>query len=61
MTVDHEAPLFSAAQVAKIFGIDIRTLWNWEEDEVLVPATRIRRRRYYALADIERLIDRKPR
>lgn len=56
MTDQVEQRLLSAAQVARIFGIDIRSLWNWERDEILRPTTRIRGRRYYARADVERLL-----
>ena len=48
--------LLPAPEVARIFGISLRSLWNWERDGVLVPATRIRGRRYYARADVERLL-----
>ena len=53
---DCEPALLSARQVARIFGIDIRSLWNWETAGVLIPATRIRGRRHYAVADVERLL-----
>jgi DNA-binding transcriptional MerR regulator len=53
---DDQPQLLSAAQVAKIFGKNIRTLHDWAEAEVLVPATHIRGRRYYAVADVERLL-----
>lgn len=56
MTDTAEQVLLSAAEVARIFGIDIRTLWDWEQAKVLQPATRIRGRRYYARADVERLL-----
>ena len=50
------ADLLKAREVVETFGIDIRSLWNWQKAGVLVPATRIRRRRYYARADVERLL-----
>lgn len=53
---DEQPVLMPVREVARIFGIDIRALWNWERDGVLVPALRIRRRRYYARADVERLL-----
>ena len=54
---DREPVLLSARQVARIFGRDIKTLWNWEQAEILVPTTRIRGRRYYTRADVERLLE----
>lgn len=51
----REPALLSAREVARIFGRDIRSLWNWEQDEILIPK-RIRGRRYYARADVERLL-----
>ncbi|MBR0660470.1 helix-turn-helix domain-containing protein [Neoroseomonas oryzicola] len=56
MTDDKEPLLLTAPEVAQIFGIGVRTLWNWERDGILRPATRICGRRYYARADVERLI-----
>jgi DNA-binding transcriptional MerR regulator len=53
---DRKPALLSARQIARIFGIDVRTLWNWEQADILIPATRIRGRRYYAVADVERLL-----
>lgn len=53
---DREPALLPARHVATIFGCDIKTLWNWENAGVLAPATRIRGRRYYAVADVERLL-----
>ncbi|CAH0150369.1 MerR family transcriptional regulator [Roseomonas sp. CECT 9278] len=52
----HESALIPAARVAMIFGINLRTLHNWAEAGVLVPAVRIRGRRYYARADVEHLL-----
>jgi DNA-binding transcriptional MerR regulator len=58
---DSDEPLFlPAAEVARIFGIDIRTLWNWEHAGVLVPAARIRGRRYFARTEVERLMGQNP-
>lgn len=52
---DREPELLPARQVATMFHVDIRTLWTWAQAGVLVPATRIRGRRYYARDDVERL------
>jgi DNA-binding transcriptional MerR regulator len=38
--------MLSASEVAAMFGVTARTLWNWESAGVLVP-TRIQRQRYY--------------
>jgi len=56
VTEDGEPLLLAAPEVARIFGVSLRTLWNWEQDGVLRPATRIRGRRYFARADVERLL-----
>lgn len=56
MTDPDEPTFLPAAEVARIFGIGLRTLWNWERDGVLRPATRVRGRRYYARADVKRLL-----
>ncbi|NMJ42465.1 MerR family transcriptional regulator [Roseomonas sp. JC162] len=53
---DALAGLLKAREVAATFGIDPRTLWNWERDEILVPATRVRGHRYYRREDVARLI-----
>jgi hypothetical protein len=44
--------LLPAVQVADLFGVKVRTLWNWERSKLLVPAVRLRGRRYYRAADI---------
>ena len=56
MSYHDQSVLLTARQVARIFGRHIRTLSNWEEAQILVPAARIRGRRYYAVADVERLL-----
>jgi len=50
-----EPALLSAAEVAAMFGRTPRTLFNWERAGVLMPL-RIRRRRYYSVAQIEALL-----
>jgi len=44
-----------AAQVAAAFGIDRRTLTNWEAAGVLIPI-RIRTRKYYLVAHVTALL-----
>ena len=53
--------LLKASEVATTFGVDVRTLWNWERSGVLVPVTRIRGQRYYHPKDVARLISRDQR
>ena len=47
--------MLPAPEVAAAFGINRRTLANWEAAGVLMPV-RIRTRRYYLVTDIEALI-----
>ncbi len=49
--------MLPAREVADLFGVTLRTLWNWDRLGILVPH-RIRGRRYYALADIDALAGR---
>lgn len=50
-----DAPL-SAAAVARLFGITVRSLWNWERAGVLVPI-RVRKRRFYRRGDVLALLN----
>lgn len=45
--------MIPAARVADLFGVQLRTLWNWEKAETLIPI-RINGRRYYRISDIEK-------
>jgi len=47
--------MLPAPEVTAVFGINRRTLTNWEAAGVLMPV-RIRTRRYYLATDIEALI-----
>lgn len=48
------AGLVSAREVAALFRVTPRTLWNWERNGTLVPV-RINTRRYYRAADLDAL------
>lgn len=34
-------------EFAKMIGVTVRTLWNWEAQGILPPATIIRKRKYW--------------
>lgn len=44
----------TAAEVAAVFRVTPRTLWNWERAGLLLPI-RVSRRRLYQRADVDRL------
>ena len=48
--------LLPAAEVARLFGVTVRTLRNWRRAGLLRPV-RIRGRVYFAIAELERLSD----
>lgn len=52
----EQGELLKASTVARAFGVDVRTLWNWERRGVLVPVTRVRGHRYYRRFHVERMI-----
>jgi predicted site-specific integrase-resolvase len=52
----EQGELLKASTVARTFGVEVRTLWNWERRGVLVPVTRVRGQRYYRRSDVERMI-----